>query len=264
MYEAYAEVFAASPGHREYNARLAELLPALLERFDARPRHGLDIACGVGDLALGLAQRGIRMTGVDLAPAMIEIARQRAQAAGVDVAFEVGDMRRLPYTAAFDLALCFGDSLNYLLTPKDFKAALASIRRALVPGGWLVFDILTGAAIETFYSDQAYILQNSDDVFEAHENDYDPSTEIGTLTVTAFVRRAGGLYERVRETHRQRGYAPERVHRWVVNAGFSEPTWLTDWEIAEPLEDDNGEPSRVFCVCQAGLPDDGRRTTDDG
>lgn len=252
MYHKYAEVFAASPGHREYNARLAEFLPRLLERFTARPQHGLDVACGVGDLALGLARQGLRMTGVDLAPAMIEIARQRAQDAGLNVTFDVGDMRALPYVGGFDLALCFGDSLNYLLTPQDFKAALAAVHRALAPDGWWVFDILTSHAIETFYSDQAYILQNSDEVFEAHENDFDPATEIGTLTVTAFVRRPGDMYERIRETHQQRGYGPEQVHQWLLAAGFNAPTWMTDWEIAEPLVDDDGEPSRVFCICHAG------------
>jgi hypothetical protein len=104
--------------------------------------------------------------------------------------------------------------------------------------------------VETFYSNQAYILQNKAAVFEAHENDYDPATEIGTLTVTAFVRRPDGLYDRVRETHYQRGYAPESVHGWAEAAGFSDLTWFTDWEIGETLEDDNGEPTRVFCAAR--------------
>jgi SAM-dependent methyltransferase len=251
MYERYAQVFAASPGHRDYNARLAEFLPNLLTRMGISPRTVLDIACGVGDLALGLAGHGFAVTGVDLAPAMIDIARQRAAAQNVDATFEVADMRRLPYRGQFDLALCFGDSLNYLLKPVDVKQALAAMRRALAPGGWAVFDLLTAQAVATYYADQAYILQNREEVFEAHENDYDARTEIGTLTVTAFVRRADGGYDRVRETHFQRGYAPDRVHRWVVEAGFTDPTWFTDWEIAETLEDDEGEPTRVFCMAQA-------------
>ena len=250
MYDRYAQVFAASPGHREYNARLAEFLPGLLDRMGIQARTALDVACGVGDLALGLARRGFQVTGVDLAPAMVQIARGRAAEQGVAVQFDVGDMRALTYTAQFDLVLCFGDSLNYMLTPEDVRKALASMRRALVPGGWAVFDLLTAGAISTYYADQAYILQNSEAVFEAHENDYDPDTEIGTLTVTAFVRRPDGAYDRVRETHYQRGYLPERVHRWATRAGFETPTWFTDWEIAETMEDDEGEPTRVFCMAR--------------
>ena len=130
MYTSYAEVFAASPGHREYNERLAAFLPTLLDRVGVPAQDVLDVACGVGDLAIGLARRGYTLTGVDLAPAMIDIARPRAAAADVAVNFEVADMRRLPYVAAFDLLLCFGDSLNYMLTAADFRKALTAMRRA--------------------------------------------------------------------------------------------------------------------------------------
>ncbi|MCW5879680.1 MAG: class I SAM-dependent methyltransferase [Anaerolineae bacterium] len=251
MYESYAEVFAASPGHREYNERLADFLPDLLGRVGVSARDVLDVACGVGDLAMGLARRGYTLTGVDLAPAMIDIARQRAAAADLAVDFEVADMRRLPYTAAFDLLLCFGDSLNYMLTAADFRKALTAMRRALRPGGWVIFDLLTDYAVATYYADQAYILQNSDEVFEAHENDYNRAREVGTLTVTAFVRRPDGTYQRVRETHHQRGYTPERVQRWAEAAGFTDLTWFTDWEIAETLDEDDSEPTRVFCMARA-------------
>jgi SAM-dependent methyltransferase len=255
MYERYAQVFAASPGHRDYNARLADFLPGLLARMNIAPRTVLDVACGVGDLALGLAARGYQVTGVDLAHAMIEIARQRAAERGAAVTFDIADMRKLPYAGQFDLALCFGDSLNYMLTPADLRKALASIRRVLVPGGWVIFDLLTAQAVATYYADQGYILQNSDEVFEAHENDYEERSQIGTLTVTAFVRRPDGAYDRIRETHYQRGYPPEKVHRWTVEAGFTDPTWFTDWEIAEPMEDEDGEPTRVFCLAQAKTDD---------
>lgn len=252
MYESYAEVFAASPGHREYNERLTVFLVDLLERMAIQAHDVLDVACGVGDLALGLAGHDFAMTGVDLAPAMIDIARRRAATAGVPVTFEVADMRRLPHAAAFDLALCFGDSLNYMLTAADFRKALTSMRRALRPGGWAIFDLLTATAVATYYADQAYILQNSDEVYEAHENDFDAGREIGTLTVTAFVRRADGGYERIREVHHQRGYVPERVQTWAEAAGFTDLTWFTDWQIAETMEDDDGEPTRVFCMARAG------------
>ncbi|MFN8496226.1 MAG: class I SAM-dependent methyltransferase [Anaerolineae bacterium] len=258
MYERYAEVFAASSGHREYNARLAAFLPDLLARMGETPQAVLDVACGVGDLALGLAQRGYAVTAVDLAPAMVSIAREKAAAAEVEAAFEVADMRALPYRDAFDLALCFGDSLNYMLTPADVRKALTAMLRALRPGGLVIFDLLTASAIETFYADEAYILQNTDDVFEAHENEYNPDTQVGTLTVTAFVRRADGAFERIRETHYQRGYPPEAVDRWVTRVGFIEPTWFTDWEIADTLEDEDGEATRVFCVARRPRVEDAR------
>jgi 2-polyprenyl-3-methyl-5-hydroxy-6-metoxy-1,4-benzoquinol methylase len=51
----------------------------------------LDVGCGTGFLALELAARGHRLTGVDLAPAMLDLARKKAAAQGVSVRFEEAD-----------------------------------------------------------------------------------------------------------------------------------------------------------------------------
>jgi SAM-dependent methyltransferase len=66
----------------------------LLDRLDPRPGERiLDVACGLGSLAARAARAGAEVTGIDLAPAMIERARRRPEA----VNWQVGDCEALPF-----------------------------------------------------------------------------------------------------------------------------------------------------------------------
>jgi SAM-dependent methyltransferase len=64
----------------------------------------LDVACGSGNVAIEAAHRGAVVTGVDIAPNLLEEGRKRAADAGVAVQFDEGDAEQLPYPdAAFDV-----------------------------------------------------------------------------------------------------------------------------------------------------------------
>ncbi len=95
----------------------------------------LDIGCGTGFLSLELAARGHHATGVDFAPAMLALARQKAADAGAAVRFEEADAEALPFPpAAFDLVV----SRHLLWTLPHPEAAIDEWRRVLRPGGRLV------------------------------------------------------------------------------------------------------------------------------
>lgn len=57
----------------------------------------LDVACGTGNLALPAARLGAVVTGVDIAPNLIEQARENASREGLAVQFDEGDVENLPY-----------------------------------------------------------------------------------------------------------------------------------------------------------------------
>jgi len=73
------------------------------------PREGesiLEIGCGTGNYALDLAARGVKVTAVDISPAMLERAREKARALGLEVELLLADARRLPFPdCSFDKAL---------------------------------------------------------------------------------------------------------------------------------------------------------------
>ena len=96
----------------------------------------LDVATGTGEVALGLARAGAWVTGVDLAPEMIAVAREKARGAP-DIEFLVADALALPFAdASFDVVVCAA-SLFFM---PDMHAALTEWRRVLKPGGRVVFS----------------------------------------------------------------------------------------------------------------------------
>src|SRR5215472_19369704 len=87
-----------------YSARAAA---EFVDRLNIQPRtRVLDVACGTGNLAIPAARRGAEVSGADIAPNLLEQARQRAAAEGLVVAFEEGDAEQLRYPEAqFDLVM---------------------------------------------------------------------------------------------------------------------------------------------------------------
>ena len=96
-YEA-TKPFVPDPGarHAIHFVEWATIM-TMLESLDiARGSTVLDIGCGAGWTTLLLAEAGFTVTGYDLVPANIELARRRAEERGRDALFEVADMEDLP------------------------------------------------------------------------------------------------------------------------------------------------------------------------
>src|SRR5262249_59085036 len=100
--------------------------------YARRPiRTVLDIACGTGPHLIRLAERGYRMSGLDLSPENIAFLGERAQGKGFEVGLHVGDMTRFRLPRAMDAAICMQDSQGHLLTNDAILAHLRSTARAI-------------------------------------------------------------------------------------------------------------------------------------
>lgn len=97
----------------------------------------LDLGCGTGRLALGMAAAGHTVTGVDPARASLEAAR--AKPGAERVTWIEGTSPVLP-DASFDVAVMTSHVAQFLVDDDEWRRTLADLRRALVPGGRLVFD----------------------------------------------------------------------------------------------------------------------------
>jgi SAM-dependent methyltransferase len=94
----------------------------------------LDVACGTGNLAIPLAMRGCAVTGVDIAPNLLQQAWERAAAEGVAATFDEGDAEALPYAdGAFDAVVTM---FGAMFAPRPELVA-AELARVLKPGGLL-------------------------------------------------------------------------------------------------------------------------------
>lgn len=95
----------------------------------------LEIACGTGNISLGLADRIQNMEAIDFSPDMIAIARKKADQLGAKVRFSVQDAGKLQYVSdSFD-AVILANTLHIMPAPEK---ALAEIKRVLKPDGRLI------------------------------------------------------------------------------------------------------------------------------
>jgi len=119
---------------------LHDLNPARLDYIDARAglagRRVLDVGCGGGLLAEAMARRGASVTGIDLAPEALAVARLHAIESGVEVEYRQEAVESLAAAApaGYDLVTC----LEMLEHVPDPAAIVASLARLVRPGGHVI------------------------------------------------------------------------------------------------------------------------------
>ena len=102
----------------------------------------LDVACGTGNLALPAARTGATVTGVDIAPNLVEQARENARREGLSVQFDEGDAEALPYgDASFDAVVTM---FGAMFAPRPDLVA-AELKRVCRPGGFIAMANWTPA-----------------------------------------------------------------------------------------------------------------------
>lgn len=103
----------------------------------------LDIGCGNGRNSRYLASRGMRVIGIDLSPAQIDIARHRAneELPDADIEFFVGDATRLPFRDDRFDAVLYIATLHHLASRGQRAESLAEVHRVLGPGGLALVSV---------------------------------------------------------------------------------------------------------------------------
>ena len=211
-----------SPGRPEVLAQAPKEAAFVLRALGLKRRQAvLDVCCGTGRHSLLLAERGLKVTGLDVTAEYLREARWRAQGADNPV-FVRGDMRRLPYREEFDAAINLWTSFGYFPKLADDLRVLKGVARALKPGGRFLIDIIDGAWLKRNFiprnwrrrSDGTYLLEEAKMLGgkdPAHTNTW---TVIGRgrrrAKATFFVRNYD--YSRLSKALRQAGLVP--VRRW--------------------------------------------------
>jgi SAM-dependent methyltransferase len=137
-YEALKEKQSRAWGSAPYDRVSAQhltVLELLLDALELKPgMRLLDVATGTGELARPAARRGLHVTAVDYAAALIQTAREVTAQEGLEVSYDVGDAESLPYPdAAFDVVT---SGFGVIFAP-DHRAAAAELARLTAPGGQL-------------------------------------------------------------------------------------------------------------------------------
>jgi SAM-dependent methyltransferase len=234
------DTFTLGYGYR-YEAWTATLL-ARAEAEGLRGERLLDVACGTGLSFIPLLERGWKVTGCDISPAMVEAARAKV---GDRAELVVADMRALPDLGEFDLVWSVNSAMNYLLSREELTATLAGMRRNLAPQGLAIFDLMSLKSARAFFAGQMEV-----------EGEGKRFLWKGELTADAVVPGAiggGRLVEEGNpkpiEDHRMRHFGEAEVLEAIEAAGLRCLRVLgeADGELLEDL-DEEAQPTAVY-VC---------------
>lgn len=103
----------------------------------------LDVSCGIGTQALGLAQLGYHVTASDLSAGEIQVAQHQAQQRGLNIPFSVCDMRQVDqhHRQEFDVVISCDNSVPHLLSDEEILQALRAFWNCIRPGGGCVITL---------------------------------------------------------------------------------------------------------------------------
>lgn len=196
----------------ELSDRQAELVWSLLELEPGM--EVLDLACGHGRIANRLAERGVRVTGLDATPLFLARARADAAARGVQVEYVEGDMRRLPWSERFDRIVNWFTSFGYFEDDEN-RLVLRESHRALKPGGQLAIE--NNNLAELLGRWQPAQIVERDGNFAIDRSRFDPTT--GRAKTDRVIVRDGRTR---RFEFSVRMFVAAELRDWLLEAGFLE------------------------------------------
>ena len=235
-YGAFAGLYDALMDDVDYDA-WAEYYMALIGRMGVEPRALCDCACGTGAMSVRFAERGVKVTGVDLSGDMLELARQKALSRGVQVMFVRQDMCALTLPRPVDALVCACDGVNYLLDDDRLNAFFDRARQAVRPGGVLAFDISSPYKLRHTLGNNFFGEDRGDTAY-LWSNRWDEAAQTVTMDLTFFTREADGRYRRFDELHVQKAHAPEHLMALMARSGFVNAQMLGDRRFDLPAADE--------------------------
>ena len=185
----------------------------------------LDLACGHGRHSLALARLGYAVTGVDLSEPSLARAHEASAAEGLEVRWVHSDMRELPFEAEFDAVVNLWSAFGYFPEQADDERVLATIARALRPGGaFLLEQINPLRLLRTFRERYWEELEGGGIMLE------DRRYDIAAGRTEAFwtILRADG--SRAELAHSLRLYTPAELFAMMERAGLHVAETWGSWD----------------------------------
>jgi SAM-dependent methyltransferase len=231
------------PGYLSlYDEYLAERTPVEIDQLEALlalrpPLRILDLPCGQGRHAIELARRGYDVTGVDLSPYLLTVAKERGRAAGVGVRWLPGDMRQPIPGQTFDVILNLFTSLGYFAEEAEDRKVVDAAAAMLLPGGRFVLEIINGERLMARFEPREWFTVGQAAVVEQRSLDRQARRMVVERTVTT-------PDETEVNFHALRLYDGRDVEALLRSAGFGTVDLYGDWT-GEPLTPDS---QRVLAV----------------
>jgi 2-polyprenyl-3-methyl-5-hydroxy-6-metoxy-1,4-benzoquinol methylase len=205
-------------------------------------RDVLDVACGCGRHALGLAHRGYQCVGQDYTPEQVRTAQARAKHEGVSIKLLQGDATRLKYKSEFDAVIAL--YVLFLLPDDDsVLTCLRQVHRALRSGGIMVCNIANPfydgenwfslKSIQRGHYFNEVCVPNMRFISIDQVQDFNPVHGVAWWQETHVIEAPDGTHI-FRERERLRLFTYWDILHYLQAAGFKFIRHYLDWKIKPP------------------------------
>lgn len=238
-FSSYASYYDLLNRGKDYTAE-AGWVHALLRKWGAQTGTLLDVGCGTGRHAMAFAAQGWRVSGVDVAPAMVALARESAGDSGAQ--FSVGAAATFTLGRTFDAAVSLFHVVSYQAEPHEAEAMFRNVRRHLKPGGLFVFDFWHAGGVRADppsirvrrgEDGKVRVTRIAEPDHRAEESRVDVRyelfvEEIATGNIRRFIEHHALRYYQVSELTtllQQSGFQLEATHAGLTSEPLSERAW---------------------------------------
>lgn len=252
MMQAYGKLFANVYNlmWRDYADRVA---PLICDFYIGTPigkqnKTLLDVCCGTGQLAEYFLERGFSVVGLDSSEEMLKYARENTLPfiTSKKASFLQGDAACFELDQKFGLVVSTFDALNHLPDLDDLQGCFHSVYKALVDGGYFIFDLNTAKGLQNWNS---LSVTPDDQRFIFNRGIYDETIGRAWTKITGFIRNDEGLYQRFDETVYNTVFVMTEVRSSLLAEGFRSIYYASVIDLGTAI-DDPEDQRKVFFVAQ--------------
>lgn len=210
-------------GKYDYDADV-KFLGDLFKEHDCRCI--IDVGCGTGNHAIRLSRLGYEVTGVDISPTMLKIAKEKDKEA--KIRFIQADMKELerviPKGQKFDAAICLGQTFYHLITNRDVQMFLNGLHKILKRNGLFIFNARNARKISEDHLNKLLldhmIMEEKLQLLLLFYNTRHPRNRSVIIWRPIYLMKEGDKVDLQMREHKLRWFHFSRLKKMLIENGF--------------------------------------------
>lgn len=239
VFDRYGHYYDLMYRDKDYEKE-CDFLEQVFRKYSLRPvRTVFEGGCGTGGHALCLARRGYELLGVDASEVMISKAIEKAMKGGLEVSFQVGDLRSLHVERRFDAAISMFAVMDYFVSNRELATVLRNIEGVLERKALFVFDAWNGLAVMRILPEVRVKVVESEGkrLTRTVQPELDPVHHVCRSHYHVLVTQGNVVVDDFEETHVVRYFFPQEMAHYLDDAGFDVLEFCPFMRLGEKLDE---------------------------
>ncbi|KAB3535406.1 class I SAM-dependent methyltransferase [Alkaliphilus pronyensis] len=218
-----------------------DFIQSIIQEYNINPKEVLELACGTGNITIPMAERGYRITALDISQDMLTVAKEKAIESNVHITFIQQNMINFCTQHSYEAVICVCDGINYVTNNKQLKSVFANTYKALDENGVFIFDISSYYKLSSIIANNTFG-ESLGDLVYLWQNFYNDEAALLEMELTFFQEDKEGLYRRFEEYHKQKAHRADEIVNLLELVGYTDIKVFGDFLLQKPK--DNTE--RIF------------------